>query len=506
MNKGYVYLVGAGPGDIGLITVKGLECIQRADVIVYDRLANPRLLSYARPDAKYIYVGKTPDHHTLKQEEINEVLVEEALKGQVVTRLKGGDPYVFGRGGEEGERLREAGVPFEVVPGITSAIAVPSYAGIPVTHRHLTSTFTVITGHEDPLKASSQINWQRLAEDPGTLIFLMGVGHLAQIVAQLVDHGKSAATPIALIRWGTRPEQQVVVGTLATIVEDVARAGLTSPAIIIVGEVVTMRDTLSWFEQKPLFGQRILVTRAREQASVFSRMIEEAGGEAWEAPTIAIDSAAETPELRDAVAKAGSYDWIIFTSVNGVQAFFDAMRESGLDIRSLGKAKICAIGPKTKEALEAKGLIVAAMPEKFVAESVLECLKPLLNFGEKILLPRSDLARTLLVDTLRDLGMKVDEVVAYHTKKVDRFNDEILEKLRDKSIHIVTFTSSSTVKNFMELVGDKEILEGIRLASIGPVTTKTLAEFGLTPDIEATDYTIKGLFNAIVGTVNKEDA
>ena len=254
MNKGYVYLVGAGPGDIGLITVKGLECIQRADVIVYDRLANPRLLSYARPDAKYIYVGKTPDHHTLKQEEINEVLVEEALQGQVVTRLKGGDPYVFGRGGEEGERLREADVPFEVVPGITSAIAVPSYAGIPVTHRHLTSTFTVITGHEDPLKASSQINWQRLAEDPGTLIFLMGVGHLAQIVAQLVDHGKSAATPIALIRWGTRPEQQVVVGTLATIVEDVARAGLTSPAIIIVGEVVTMRDTLSWFEQKPLFG------------------------------------------------------------------------------------------------------------------------------------------------------------------------------------------------------------------------------------------------------------
>ena len=505
MNKGYVYLVGAGPGDIGLITVKGLECIQRADVIVYDRLANPRLLSYARTDAKYIYVGKTPDHHTLKQEEINEVLVEEALKGQVVTRLKGGDPYVFGRGGEEGERLREAGVPFEVVPGITSAIAVPSYAGIPVTHRHLTSTFTVITGHEDPLKASSQINWQRLAEDPGTLIFLMGVGHLTQIVQQLVANGKSDTTPIALIRWGTRPEQQVVVGTLATIVEDVARAGLTSPAIIIVGDVVNMRDTLSWFEQKPLFGQRILVTRAREQASAFSRMIEEAGGEAWEAPTIAIDSAAETPELKAAVAKAGSYDWIIFTSVNGVQAFFDCMRANGMDIRSLGSAKICAIGPKTKEALEAKGLLVAAMPEKFVAESVVECLKPLLTPGEKILLPRSDLARTLLVDTLGEMGMEVEEVIAYRTKKVDRFNEEILEKLRDKSIHIVTFTSSSTVKNFMALIGDPAILEGIRLASIGPVTTKTLEEFGLTPDIEASDYTIKGLFNAIVETVNKED-
>lgn len=266
-----------------------------------------------------------------------------------------------------------------------------------------------------------------------------------------------------------------------------------------------MRDTLSWFEQKPLFGQRILVTRAREQASVFSQMIEEAGGEAWEAPTITIDSAAETPALKEAVAKAGSYDWIIFTSVNGVNAFFDCLRASGLDIRSLGAAKICAIGPKTKEALEAKGLIVAAMPEKFVAESVVECLKPLLQPGEKILLPRSDLARQVLVDTLLAIGMQVDEVVAYRTKKVDRFNEEILEKLREKSIHMVTFTSSSTVKNFMELVGDPQILEGIRLASIGPVTTKTLAEFGLTPDIEASEYTIQGLFDAIVASVNKED-
>lgn len=504
MSKGYVYLVGAGPGDIGLITVKGLECIKRADVIVYDRLANPRLLSYARTDAKYIYVGKTPDHHTLKQEEINQVLVDEAVDGKIVTRLKGGDPYVFGRGGEEGETLRAAGIPFEVVPGITSAIAVPSYAGIPVTHRHLTSTFTVITGHEDPLKASSQINWKRLAEDPGTLIFLMGVGHLSQIVQQLVSNGKSSDTPIALIRWGTRPEQQVVVGTLATIVEDVARAGLTSPAIIIVGDVVTMRDTLSWFENKPLFGQRILVTRAREQASAFSTMIEEAGGEAWEAPTIAIDSSADTDELKTAVKNAGNYDWIIFTSVNGVKAFFDCMRENNQDIRSLGLAKICAIGPKTKEALEDKGLLVSAMPEKFVAESVIECLKPILNPGERILLPRSDLARKMLVDTLVQMGMEVDEVIAYRTVKVNRFNDEILEKIKDKSIHIITFTSSSTVKNFMELIEDKRELEGIKLASIGPVTTKTLAEYGFTPDIEAKNYTIQGLFDAIVESVNKE--
>ena len=504
-NNGYVYLVGAGPGDIGLITVKGLECIKKADVIVYDRLANPRLLSYAKPDAKFIYVGKTPDHHTLKQEEINQVLVDEALKNQVVTRLKGGDPYVFGRGGEEGETLRENAVPFEVVPGITSAIAVPSYAGIPVTHRHLTSTFTVITGHEDPLKATSQINWDRLAKDPGTLIFLMGVGHLEQIVQQLTTNGKSANTPIALIRWGTRPEQQVVVGTLATIVDDVKKAGLTSPEIIIVGDVVTMRDTLSWFEDKPLFGQRILVTRAREQASAFSEMIEAAGGEAWEAPTIMIDSQEDTPELSEAVKAAGNYDWIIFTSVNGVHGFFNAMTKNKQDIRSLGNAKICAIGPKTKEALENKGLLVEAMPEKFVAESVIECLKPLLNAGERILLPRSDLARTVLVDVLKEMGMEVDEVIVYKTKKVDRFNEEIIEKIKDKSMHIITFTSSSTVKNFMEIVEDRSLLDGVLLASIGPITTQTLKEFGCTPDIEAKEYTIKGLYDAIVSYVKEED-
>ena len=253
MSKGKVYLIGAGPGDIGLITVKGLECLKKADVIVYDRLANPRLLSYKRNDCELIYVGKSPDRHTLTQDEINQVLVDEGLKGKNVVRLKGGDPYVFGRGGEEGEVLRAAGIEFEVVPGITSAISVPCYAGIPVTHRDFTSTFTVITGHEDPTKEDSSINWPRLATDPGTLIFLMGVGNLSKIVGQLTKYGKDPQTPIALIRWGTRPEQQVVTGTLANIIEEVAKAKLTSPAIIIVGKVVTLRDTLSWFEQKPLF-------------------------------------------------------------------------------------------------------------------------------------------------------------------------------------------------------------------------------------------------------------
>ncbi len=503
MNKGYVYLVGAGPGDVGLITVKGLECIKKADVIVYDRLANARLLSYAKPDVKLIYVGKTPDHHTLKQDEINQVLVDEALKGLVVTRLKGGDPYVFGRGGEEAELLKANHVKFEVVPGITSAIAVPSYAGIPVTHRNLTSTFTVITGHEDPLKENSQINWKRLATDPGTLIFLMGVGNLKEIVRQLTSNGKEATTPVALIRWGTRPEQQVVTGTLDNIVAEVERAGLTSPAIIIVGEVVSMRDTLTWFEQMPLFGKRILVTRAREQASAFSQMIEEAGGEAYELPTIVIDPADESDDLMRAVREAHSYDWVVFTSVNGVYAFFKSLKKQHLDIRSLGNVKICAIGPKTKEALEDKGLLVEAMPEKFIAESVIDCLKPLIKPNDKILLPRSDLARTILVDVLTELGTKVDEVIAYRTKKNNEFDESIIEKIKDKSINIITFTSSSTVTNLMEIIKDKSILEDIILASIGPATSETMRQHGIEPNIEAETYTIQGLFDSILSYVKE---
>ncbi|PWM52217.1 MAG: uroporphyrinogen-III C-methyltransferase, partial [Clostridiales bacterium] len=340
MSKGKVYLIGAGPGDIGLITVKGLECLKKADVIVYDRLANPRLLSYKRNDCELIYVGKSPDRHTLTQDEINQVLVDEGLKGKNVVRLKGGDPYVFGRGGEEGEVLRAAGIEFEVVPGITSAISVPCYAGIPVTHRDFTSTFTVITGHEDPTKEDSSINWPRLATDPGTLIFLMGVGNLSKIVGQLTKYGKDPQTPIALIRWGTRPEQQVVTGTLANIIEEVAKAKLTSPAIIIVGKVVTLRDTLSWFEQKPLFGKRILVTRAREQASVLSEKLEALGAEAWEYPTIEIKEPADSTALDQAIAEAGTYDWMIFTSANGVNAFFKRLKALKLDIRTLGAVKI----------------------------------------------------------------------------------------------------------------------------------------------------------------------
>ena len=500
MNQGKVYLIGAGPGDVKLITVKGLECIQKADVIVYDRLANPRLLSYRKPEAKLIYVGKSPDRHTLTQDEINRVLVEEGLKGNVVARLKGGDPYVFGRGGEEGEELRKAGVAFEEVPGITSAISVPAYAGIPITHRDFTSTFTVITGHEEPGKETSNINWPRLAQDPGTLVFLMGVGNLPQIVEKLVTNGKDAQTPIALIRWGTRPEQQVVTGNLANIVDIVNKAGLKSPAIIIIGQVVTLRDTLRWFEDQPLFGKRILVTRSREQASVLSEKLERLGAEAWEYPTIKIQEPEDLTFLDQAVANAGAYDWIIFTSVNGVKAFFNRLKAQRLDIRSLNNAKICAIGPKTAEALEERGLLVDVMPEVFRAEAVVAALEGRIQTGDKVLLPRADLARQVLVDSLQQLGAQVDEIIAYQTVLADTSDTELLlEKLQAGEMHIVTFTSSSTVTNFLQLVGEhRQLLKGVKIACIGPITAETAEKNGLHVDICAQQYTIDGLVEAIV--------
>ena len=503
MSKGKVYLIGAGPGDVKLITVKGLECIQKADVIVYDRLANPRLLSYRKPEAKLIYVGKSPDRHTLTQDEINRVLVEEGLKGNIVARLKGGDPYVFGRGGEEGEELRKAGVAFEEVPGITSAISVPAYAGIPITHRDFTSTFTVITGHEEPGKETSNINWPRLAQDPGTLVFLMGVGNLPQIVEKLVANGKDAQTPIALIRWGTRPAQQGVTGNLAKIVDIVNKAGLKSPAIIIIGQVVTLRDTLRWFEDQPLFGKRILVTRSREQASVLSEKLEQLGAEAWEYPTIKIQEPEDLGSLDRAVANAGGYDWIIFTSVNGVKAFFNRLKAQRLDIRSLNDAKICAIGPKTAEALEERGLLVDVMPEVFRAEAVVAALEGRIQAGDKVLLPRADLARQVLVDSLQQLGAQVDEIIAYQTVLADNSDTELLlEKLQAGEMHIITFTSSSTVTNFLQLIGEhRQLLEGVKIACIGPITVETAEKNGLHVDICAQQYTIDGLVDAIVAYV-----
>ncbi|MDO7785986.1 uroporphyrinogen-III C-methyltransferase [Desulforamulus aquiferis] len=501
MAKGIVYLVGAGPGDPGLITVKGLECIRKADVLVYDRLASPRLLSYARHGVERIYVGKSPDRHAMTQDEINHLLVDLARAGKVVTRLKGGDPFVFGRGGEEAELLVENGLPFEVVPGITSAISVPAYAGIPVTHRGYTSTLAIITGNEDPHKDDSSIAWDKLATGAGTLVFLMGMGNLPGICARLMEYGRAVDTPVALIRWGTRPEQRTITGTLADINEKAAQAGFKNPAVIVVGEVVRLRDKLAWFENRPLFGKRIIVTRSREQASVLSSAIEVLGGEAWEFPTIQIAPPEDMGPLDKAIADVRSFRWVIFTSVNGVKMFFDRMLAKRKDIRDLTDVRLCAIGPRTKEELEKRGLMVDYVPGEYRAEEIVEGLKGKVLPGDRVLLPRADIARKLLPKALEEMGAQVEEVIAYHTILGDGDAAAIREGLVSGEINVVTFTSSSTVQNFVKLVGEEglqALMENVVVASIGPITSRTARELGLRVDLEASEYTITGLVEAII--------
>ncbi|WP_066635962.1 uroporphyrinogen-III C-methyltransferase [Desulfolucanica intricata] len=501
MNKGIVYLIGAGPGDPKLITVKGLECIKKADVIVYDRLASPRLLTYAKAGAEIIYVGKSPDRHTLKQEEINQLLVNLAREGKTVARLKGGDPFVFGRGGEEAEVLVENNLPFEVVPGITSAISVPAYAGIPVTHRDCTSTLAIITGNEDPTKEDSGIAWDKIATGAGTLVFLMGMGNLSKITARLQEYGRPADTPAALIRWGTRPEQRTLVGTLENISYKAKEADFKNPAIILVGEVVKLREKLSWFEKKPLFGKRIVVTRSREQASVLSEAIEALGGEPWEFPTIKIEPPRDYRPMDEAINNLASFNWLIFTSVNGVKYFFNRLKFHKKDIRDLKGVKLCAIGPKTREALEQYGLLVEYVPGEYRAEQIIEGLKDMLTPGEKILLARADIARKVLPQALKELQADVTEITAYRTLLGDSNSELLKQMLKEKNIQAVTFTSSSTVRNFINLLNTDnpaELLSGVILASIGPVTSETAKKLGLTIDIEAKDYTIDGLVQALL--------
>lgn len=507
--KGIVYLVGAGPGDPGLITVKGLEAIRRADVIVYDRLATPQLLKEARPDAERIYVGKLPDRHTLQQEEINELLVEKAKEGKIVTRLKGGDPYIFGRGGEEAERCVEEDIPFEVVPGITSAISVPAYAGIPVTHRDFNSSFAIVTGHERPEKTESSIRWDRLATATETIIFLMGVSNLPFIVEQLTRHGRPSDTPIALVRWGTRVEQRTIVSTLENIVQIVEENKFRSPAIIIVGEVVKLREKLSWFEKKPLFGKRVLVTRARSQSSALSDKIQALGGEALEFPVIRITPPQEIDRLDTALRELPRYDWVIFTSVNGVKHFFKRLQELKLDIRQLTKARIAAIGPKTAEALTDKGLLVEVLPDEYRAEALVESLRPFVRAGEEILLPRADIAREVLANELVAIGCHVTEVDAYDTQIETEDASQIAEMLEEGAIHVITFTSSSTVRNFVEAIRTVRddvhaLLQHSQIVCIGPITAQTAEEMGLTVDVIADTYTIDGLVSAIQQLPNSE--
>jgi uroporphyrinogen III methyltransferase / synthase len=500
-KTGKVYLIGAGPGDPGLLTIKAKECIENADVVVYDYLASPFLLDYAKKDAHIIYVGKKGGDHTLSQDGINQLLVDKAKLGLNIARLKGGDPFVFGRGGEEAEILLSYGVSYEIIPGVTSAIAAPAYAGIPVTHRDHTSFVSFITGHENPDKRETSMQWDVYAKSNATLVFLMGVKNLENITKNLIKHGKSSTTPVALVRWGTTAKQKTVTGTLSTIVEQVKEAKLKSPAIIIIGHVVSLRDKLAWFDKKPLFGKRIVVTRARAQASNLVSKLSKLGAQCIEIPTIKIAPPADINPLKDAVENINNYDWLVFTSVNGVKFFFDTLFDMGKDVRILGHLKFACIGPVTKERLQDYGIISDILPETYRAESVIDAFSTVEIKGKNILLPRAKKARTILPEELMKMGAKVHEVIAYETLLDIEKKEELITLLENSKIDAVTFTSSSTVSNFISLLdvkGIKKSLKNIVIASIGPITSATAHSLDIKPDIEAREYTIQGLVDSLL--------
>jgi uroporphyrinogen III methyltransferase / synthase len=500
-SAGTVFLIGAGPGDPGLITVKGLDKIRTADVIVYDYLAGKNLIQEARPGAELIYVGKTGKSHTMEQDEINDLLIRKAREGKSIVRLKGGDPYVFGRGGEEAEQLHAAGIRFEVVPGVTSAVAAAAYAGIPVTHRDHASMVTFITGHEDTAKECSALDWDVLAQNPGTLVFLMGVKNLTNISESLLRHGKSASTPAALIRWGTTPQQVSLISTLSEIPGEARRRGIKAPAVLVVGSVVGLTDTLGWYERKPLFGKRVLITRGKEQSRKMADKIAEQGGDPILFPTIRILSPADYGPLDTAIANVGSYDWAVFTSVNGVERFFERFFELREDIRDMAGPKIGAIGPITAAALRKHGLKVDLLAKEFVAEGVLHLLSDQDVRGKRFLIPRAEKARDVLPDGIRAKGGEATVVTVYRTGLPEDADVEGVRRLlREKQVDAVTFTSSSTVSHLIEMLGQdnaSELLDGIVVASIGPVTSRTLEENGLPVHAQARKFTIDGLVHAL---------
>lgn len=505
MREGKVYLVGAGPGDPGLISRKGLECLTQADVIIYDRLLDEQLLDSVLPEAERIYVGKTAGQHAREQSEINQLLVDKAKAGKTVVRLKGGDPFVLGRGGEEAQALEHNHIPFEVVPGVSSAVAVPAYAGIPVTHRRLASSFAVITGHEDPSKASSSIAWEKLATGVDTLVFLMGMQNLPKIVAQLLEHGRPPDTPIAVIKDGTRPEQKTIVGSLRDIVVKVKEQHFTAPAVIVVGEVVGLREKLRWFDNRPLFGKRILVTRARHQASALSKLLSERGAQPIELPAIDIQATANNEELDQAISNIKHYHWIVFTSVNSVNAFFQRLYSLKLDSRALNGLKIGAIGPATAKAQEARGIIPDYVPEVYTSQGFIAGLKSWNIAGQRFLLPRADIADKELTEGISQLGAGVHEIAVYRTVPATTAISRAKQMLLSGEIDVITFTSSSTVSNLVAAFKEKQpAINNAKIACIGPKTADTAAKAGLSVDIVASEHTIPGLVAAIEQYFKKE--
>ncbi|MGE3977360.1 MAG: uroporphyrinogen-III C-methyltransferase [Nitrospira sp.] len=500
-HKGKVYLVGAGPGDPGLLTLRGKECLEQADVVLYDYLANPALLAHAQDRAERIYVGRRGKGKYPEQETINRLLIERAHAGNVVVRLKGGDPFVFGRGGEEAEALASSGVEFEVVPGVTAAVAAPAYAGIPVTHRTLASTLTIVTGHEDPEKPSTALDWSRLATSQGTVVFLMGMKNLSMIAATLMAEGQAGSTPVAIIRWGTRVSQQTVVGTLADIADKADAAQMEPPTVIVVGEVVRLRPKLNWFERRPLFGKRVLMTRAKEQAGELAARLAAYGAEPVEAPTITIVPPLDWAPVDQAISEIGTYDWIIFTSVNGVSRFMTRLLARGRDSRCLAGRRLCCIGPRTAQELEKFGIRTDVVPEEYQAEGVLATLNRRDVKATRILIPRAEVARELLPDELRAAGAHVDVVPVYRTLTPGQDSEGWRQDLMDHRIHVATFTSSSTARNFVAMLGGvdavKPLLQSVVIACIGPVTAKTAEEYGLTVSIMPSENTIPALVDAI---------
>jgi uroporphyrinogen III methyltransferase/synthase len=496
-RAGVVYLVGAGPGDPGLMTARSLELIAGADAIFYDRLIPPGALDGAREDAELVYVGKQPGVPSVPQDEIGARLIEAARAGRSVVRLKGGDPFVFGRGGEEGEALREAGVEFEVVPGVTAGVAATAYAGIPVTHRDDASAVAFITGHEDPDKEASAIDWPALARFPGTLVFYMGVKRLPQNAASLIAAGRNPDEPAAAIERGTWPGQRTIAATLGTIAEAVERETVKAPALIVVGAVAERREQLEWLERRPLHGRRVVVTRARAQASGFAATLRALGAEVVELPAIRIEPLIETEEAKRAAAGVGAYDLICLTSPNGVRLLFEAMEAAGLDARALAGVTVAAIGPGTARALAERGVLADVVPERFVAEGLIEALEDEEVAGARVLVARAAEARDVLPDALRERGAEVDVVALYETVREQPEADEIEAA---QSADYLTFTSSSTVTNLAEALGDR-FPSGARIASIGPITSETIRARGLEVDVEAERHDVDGLLEALLDDV-----
>ncbi len=507
-KTGKVYLVGAGPGDPKLLTLRGKELLEQADTIIYDYLANPKLLEFAREGIETVYVGKKGgSRNTPHQEKINALMIEAARAGKRVIRLKGGDPFVFGRGGEETEALVAAGIPFEVVPGVTSAIGVPTYAGIPLTHRHISSTVTFITGHEHPKKEESRVYWEKLAKGADTLVFLMGMGNLSEIVENLIRYGRDPKTPIGLVRWGTYPFQKTLIGRLDNIVEKVASEQMKPPVVMVVGEVVSLRERLNWFESRPLFGKKILVTRSKEQAPEFMELLASYGAEAVSFPTLQIVPPGSWAALDAALAKIETYHWIIFTSVNGVRFFKKRLSALRKDLRLLKGISLCAIGPRTAEEIEAWGLQVDLIPSEFKAEGVLEALSRSGIEGKRFLIARAKEAREILPEELRERGGEVDVAPVYEAIRPEH-DPKALEALFGAGgVDLITFASSSTLRNFVGIVGQKELrnkLGRAAIACIGPITAKTAQEFGLQVDIIPKKYTLPDLAESIVDYFKKK--